>query len=181
MHKLLRYSLLVVVIILFFSSCQRRYWFRIKLRNEYKRTHATKIDIVNYSPNVLSKNFELVMLAACKKQLKKAGYVFSPKDTPAFRFELTLEVDTFSIGDKGYRRSPIPSNIFKQGQYFYNYRNNVKAILFECNMYPYKKSIPNWSSRQDNYFFNDEERDLGRSVGTVRYLIRYGNRNWENR
>lgn len=181
MHKLLRLFLLGISIILLLSGCQRRYWFRIKLPGEYKRKYATQIDIVNYSPEVLSKNFEEVMLAACKKQLKKSGYIVSAKDSPVFRFQLTLQVDTFSIGEKNYQKSPMPSKNVGKGFYFFNLRRNVKAIIFECKFYPYKNSVPNWTTVQDNYFFNEEERDLGRSVGTVRYLIRYGNRNWEAR
>lgn len=171
----------LIGVLLLLSSCQQRYWFRIKLRNEYKRTHSIRIDVNNYSPQFLGPEFVQYMRDASKKQLKKEGYIISPKDTPAFRFVLSMYVDSFNAtiltNNKPGFITNNPNSFSLTNPNVYKFRNSVKAILFECQLMPYKNPIPNWSERNDLYFFNDYERDIGRSVGMVRYLIRSGARN----
>jgi hypothetical protein len=47
----------------------------------------------------------------------------------------------------------------------------VKAILFDCRMENYKKKRIKWEANDDIYYFG-EYRDIGRSEGMVRYIIK---------
>lgn len=161
-------SILIIAIfaLLSLSSCQRRYWYRSFVWSNSKNDLPVNISITNESPGTISPEFEKAILATCEKQLLKKGYKVSTKKT-LYKFNIKLKVESYTVSGLahygGERTSLIP---------YYN--KDVQAILFECSLFENKKDLKwkVWENNNDLYFFDREKRDLRRSKGMVRYLIR---------
>jgi hypothetical protein len=153
-------TLLFIVGLMLLASCNQRYWFRTKIDLANSKKYSVKISVVNCSPEMLPENFNAAMRHVSKKYLKRRGYYEVPIDSPQFHYTLSIKVDSFRVGGKPFYRRDIYSN-----------SKNVKAILIEAKMVHYKKGWMQWENRDDIYYFG-ETRDVGRSMGVVRYLIR---------
>ncbi len=161
--QILFIGLLSVILL---SSCQRRYWYRSFVWGSSKSEIPINITIINESPNSISSDFQNAILATCEKQLLKKGYKVTSKKTN-FQFQIKLKVESYNVSGLahygGEKTSLIP---------YYN--KDVQAILFECNLFQNKKDLnwKVWENNNDLYFFDKKKRDLRRSKGMVKYLIR---------
>lgn len=170
-------SLLVfsIALLLLFSACQKRYWYRIKLRT---KVHPTvKVKVVNFSPEILNEFFEVEMLEACRKQLRKDGFQTTSKDSANYEFELVMKVDTFNATIVGFRNMGVnnPSQTFTNRQVGVERFDNIGSILLETRMWVMKTKSVRFHIYDDVYFFDEPSRDRRRSRGVVRYMIRIGN------
>lgn len=166
--------LCILLCLLIVSGCGKRYWYRIKLRDA-KQLYSIKISILNMSPNYLSQEFVDELKVGCLKELKRKGYIPSVKDSPVFEFVLRIEVDSFNAGIRNYSKGYaeyVPDGSKPKGSGIYAFRKPVKAIMFDCRLQHFKTKMAVWDVSDDLYFFNDYMKDLGRSDGMVRYLIR---------
>jgi hypothetical protein len=164
---------------LLLSSCGKRYWYRLKLRDS-KPLYSVRVKVINQSPSYISPKFEEEMKVASLKELKKKGFIPSVKDSPMYEFVLRLEVDSFNAGVRNFR-SEYPGyqpdlsharSVSSSG--VYNFRKPVKAMMIRCKLQHFKNKSSVWENNEDLYFFNDYRKDLGRTYGMVRYLIRSG-------
>lgn len=158
-----RAFILLILFALLAVSCQQRYWYRAVVWSHSKPNYPIKIKIINESPFFVSKRFEEQIQKACEQQLAKLGYIVTKKN-PKYEFSLVVKVDSFyvrGIGHVGdfYRNS-------------YAYSGKVLSIMFECFLLDQKNRGKVWSNENELYFFNMENRDLRRSKGLVRYMIR---------
>lgn len=157
---------IAIFALLSLSSCQKRYWYRSFVWSNSKNDLPVNISIVNESPMAISPEFEKAILATCEKQLLKKGYKVITKKAP-YQFKIVLKVESYTVSGfahyGGERTSLIP---------YYN--KDVQAILFDCSLVQIKKDLnwKVWENNNDLYFFDREKRDLRRSKGMVRYLIR---------
>ena len=63
----------VLLSIILFSSCHRRYWYRSFVFSNSKNPVPVNISLLNESPKALLPDFEKTILATCEKQLLKKG------------------------------------------------------------------------------------------------------------
>lgn len=162
--------LILILISVLSGSCTKRYWFRNKIDTAQSKKYSVKISVVNQAPNFLSDYFIEVMRKSCAKELKRKGYFELPIDSPQFHFTLVLNVDSFNAGIRNYtKRNAVYST--SPSKDYYTFKHTVRAIMFTCEMRNYKQGWTQWEAVDDLYYFG-EDRDLGRSVGMVRYLIK---------
>lgn len=156
----------VLLPIILFSSCHRRYWYRSFVFSSSKNPVPVNISLLNESPKAILPDFQKSILATCEKQLLKKGYKVTDKKA-SFQFNIKLKVESYSVSGLahigGEKTSLIP---------YYN--KDVQAILFECNLFQNKKDLKwkVWENNNDLYFFDKQKRDLRRSKSMVKYLIR---------
>lgn len=169
------FLVLSIALALFATGCQQRYWYRIKLRT--KPLQTVKVRIVNFSPDILDEFFEVEMLDACKKQLRKDGFQISTKDSANYEFELVMKVDTFNATIVGYRHVGVnnPMQTFSNAQVGVSRFEGIGSILLETRMWVMKTKSVRFEVYDDVYFFNEPKRDKRRSRGVARYMIRIGN------
>jgi hypothetical protein len=159
-------SIIFMLLILVFSSCQKRYWYRSFVWGSSKNLTPVNIVLNNSSTQLLNKTFEDEILAACKKQLQKKGFKITPKKA-ALTFELNIKVDKFTVSGLAYYGG--------QKIYLYPYYDkDVKAILLDCYLFETKKDLrwKVWENSNDLYFFGKQKRDMRRTKSMVKYLIR---------
>lgn len=157
---------LIPIVLLLLSSCQKRYWYRSFVFGSSKNLVPVNIVIQNESPTLLTETFEKEILAACEKQLLKKGYKATTKKA-IFQFILVIKVEKFKVNGLahyGGERTILYPYFDKE----------VKAILFECVLTQSKKDLTwkVWENSNDLYFFGKQKRDMRRSRGMVKYLIR---------
>ncbi len=165
----MRITILLLLMVLL-GGCTKRYWFRTKIDTVNSKKYSVKITVINQSPEFLSDQFVEVMRKSSMKELKRKGYFELPIDSPQFHFVLTLKVDSFNAGVRNFTKNTAVYSTTPSRNY-YTFRHTVKAILFNCEMRNYKQGWLQWEAEDDLYYFG-EERDLGRSVGMVRHLIK---------
>ena len=170
MQYSIRNSLGIFLCLLLLNGCNKRYWFRSKIDDGKSKKYSVKIIINNESPTILSDKFVAVMRHACVKGLKQKGYFEIPIDSPQFQYILTLRVDSFNASAGTFNaKKGIYTTAPQKG--LKSFKHTVKAIEFDCQMKHYKKGWMQWQNADDIYYFG-EYRDIGRSEGMVRYLIR---------
>jgi hypothetical protein len=162
--------LLIGLVWVLFGGCSKRYWFRNKIDLADSKKYSVKITVINQAPTFLSDQFVEVMRKSSAKELKRKGYFELPIDSPQFHFTLVLKVDSFNAGIRDFTKKTATYSTTPSKNY-YTFRHTVKAILFNCEMRNYKQGWMQWEAADDLYYFG-EDRDLGRSVGMVRYLIK---------
>jgi hypothetical protein len=167
----MRLRLIVVSILLIVSGCTKKYWFRLKIDVANSKRYSVKMNIVNQTPSLLSNDFVEVMRKAATKELKKKGYYELPIDSPQFLFTLYLKVDSFNASEQIppkeialYTTDTVKPN-------YRSYNQTVKAVMMVCELKHYKQGWVKWINADDVYYFG-EYRDIGRTEGMVRYLIR---------
>lgn len=155
---------------LVFSGCTKRYWYRTKIDVPHSNKYSVKIYIVNRSPNELNENFVNAMHKSAAKSLKKWGYYEAPVKSPKFIYTLTVGVDSFNKSIKHFdnKNLPEPGSIIR-GKYNYSY--GVGAIVFDSKMEYGPESVVKWERIYDIYYFG-EKRDISRSEGVVKFLIK---------
>ncbi|MCU0442778.1 MAG: hypothetical protein MUE96_10305 [Bacteroidia bacterium] len=152
------------------TGCQKRYWYRIKLRSQ--QTHSVKVRILNLSPHILNGDFELEMLNACNKQLQKEGFQVLTKDSTQYQFELVMKLDTFNAN---IIKDGVKSDASGEIEYKVKPIKSVGFILLETRMWVTKSNSTRFDICDDLYFFDQPRRDRRRSRGVVRFMIRVGN------
>ena len=167
----MRISFFILCILLLFSSCSKRYWFRLKIDVANSKRYSVKIKVLNQSANLLSDDFAEIMRKAAAKELKKKGYFELPIDSPQFLFTLLLKVDSFNASEQIppkeialYTADTVKTN-------YRSYHQTVKAVMVVCELKHYKRGWVKWICADDVYYFG-EYRDIGRTEGMVRHLIR---------
>ncbi len=158
------------IAILLFNGCHQRYWYRNTIDIGDSKRYSVKVTVINYAPEFLSEEFVEVMRKASVKALKRRGYFEVPIDSPQFHFILTLKVDSFNAGIKNYDYQKTVYTITPQRNY-YNFKHTVKAIMINCTLKNYKQGWNKWDIYDDLYYFG-EYRDIGRSEGMVKALIK---------
>ncbi|MFA9212685.1 MAG: hypothetical protein ACEQSR_02425 [Candidatus Methylacidiphilales bacterium] len=157
---------LLSIVLLLLSSCQKRYWYRSFVFGSSKNLVPVNLIIQNESPTLLTETFEKEMRAACEKQLLKKGYKVVPKKA-TFQFKLVIKVDKFTVNGLAHYGG-------ERTMLYPYFDKEVKAILFECILTQSKKDLnwTVWENTNDLYFFGKQKRDMRRSRGMVKYLIR---------
>jgi len=157
-----------------FTGCHKRYWYRIKIDDFHRTYTPVNIRIVNASPGQLSPVFEKQIYKACVKQLRKQGFAPAGKDSPRFEFVLAMSVDTF-------RQSILMEHTYwtdgtkakaRGGTAQIRHSFEAPTITFRCNMIRIKPTMQMWDNKEDLYFLNQRFRDIIRSKGMVKYMIR---------
>jgi hypothetical protein len=166
----LNLKIIGLLLVIALTSCQQRYWYRNKIDNGTSKKYSVKINMVNEAPGFIEQSFVDVMRKAAAKELRKKGYFEVPIDSPQFLFTLTIKVDSFNAGVKYFTKS-LATYTEKPADAPYAFKRTVKAILFQCEMKSYKRGRRKWEISDDIYYFG-EYRDIGRSEGMVRYLIK---------
>ena len=180
----LQIGILLLACVLIISACQKRYWYRTKINAQLfaKKTpprRTINIEILNFSPDFLSKDFERSIQEASLLELNKRGFVLEKKDTPNFHLFIYLHVDSYFVygsrvsffGNRYGSRilsksqtSPIAGN-------YYTVLNRVKSLEFSYRMIAPKDGSTYWESSDELYFFDKEKRDIRRSKSLVTYNL----------
>ncbi len=157
---------LIPIVLLLLSSCQKRYWYRSFVFGSSKNLVPVNVVIQNESPTLLTETFEKEILAACEKQLLKKGYKATAKKA-IFQFTLVIKVEKFKVNGLAHYGG-------ERTMLYPYFDKEVKAILFECTLTQSKKDLTwqVWENSNDLYFFGKQKRDMRRSKGMVKYLIR---------
>jgi hypothetical protein len=177
-------KILGCVCILLFASCGKRYWYRTKIDLANSKKYSVKIKVVNASNGFFDKDFADVMHKAAAKELKKKGYFEVPIDSPQFLFTLVFKLDSFNAGiprnnEVNDTLNDDINHIDRKNAIYaakppgapYAFKSTVKAIMFDCELRHYKHGWIKWKEADDIYYFG-EYRDIGRSEGMVRHLIK---------
>lgn len=181
----MRIVFLLTSILLLFTGCTKRYWYRTKIDLAKSKRYSVKIEVVNESNELLDKEFEKVMRESSVRALEKKGFFELPVDSPQFLFTLMFKVGSFSRGgqltprDLGLHMvsendSILLQNAFHSGSSMTasgSRTEQVKAVMIVCLMRHYKQGWVKWVCADDLYYFG-EPRDLGRAEGMVRHLIK---------
>lgn len=166
----MRLSIVVVCMLLLVSGCTKRYWFRLKIDVANSKRYSVKVNVVNQTSSLLSTDFVEVMRKAAVKELKKKGYFELPIDSPQFLFTLYLKVDSFNASEQVKPKEiALYTDTIKPN--YRSYHQTVKAVMMVCELKHYKRGWVKWVNADDVYYFG-EYRDIGRTEGMVRYLIR---------
>ena len=176
--------IMFLALVLVMSACEKRYWYRTKINTNlfeaktYPR-RTVNIEILNYSPDFISKDFERSIQEASLLELNKRGFVLSKKDTPNYHLYIFLQVDSYYVyGSKGgyvgtrnighvvtkNKLGGSTSNSLRQ-------KNTIKELAFSYRMICPKNGNIYWESNDGLYFFNREDKDIKRSVGLVSYNL----------
>jgi hypothetical protein len=153
--------------VLLFSDCNKRYWYRTKIDVPRSNKYSVEIHIENQSPEILSKEFTDAMHKAAAKGLKKYGYYETHVKSPRYIFTLVLEMDSFNQSKRHFDNHNIPHSLLLGN---YNYAYGVGAIVFRSQLMDTRYG-PKWSKYYDIYYFG-EKRDISRSAGVVKFLIK---------
>lgn len=165
--KLRDSKIIFCILMLLIGGCTKRYWYRTKIDVPRSNKYSVKINIVNDSPELLTKQFCDEMHKAATKALKKNGYYETGVKVPKFNYTLVLRVDSFNQSIKHFDNQNIPHSLLLGN---YNYRYGVGAITFVSKLDDTKYG-PKWEKYYDIYFFG-EKRDISRSAGVVKFLIK---------
>jgi hypothetical protein len=159
----------VIVCVLMFTvlGCSKRYWFRTKIDLPRSNKYSVKINIVNLSPDQLSKEFVEGMHTAASKALAKKGYYEVPIKSPVYTYTLVVKIDSFNRTRRYYDNKKSGSIL--TGEYPYKY--GIAAIVFHSKLAHNGQFGVKWEKRYDIYYL-DEKRDISRSKGVVKFLIR---------
>ncbi len=154
-------------------GCGQRYWYRLKLDGASVKRYTVKVEVVNHTPKLLSEDFETILKKGAFRELKKFGYYETPKDSPDYFLVMQIAVDSFNmlLYDKQTKIAIYSDSIVKAPN-VYRYNRTLRAILMQCDLVQRKPLKRKWTGYEDIYYFNDYRRDVGRSEGVVRYLIR---------
>lgn len=167
---IMRISFFLICVLLLFSGCTKRYWFRLKIDSANSKRYSVKINILNQSSNLLSDDFAEIMRKAAAKELKRKGYFELPIDSPQFLFTLLLKVDSFNASEQiPPKEIALYADTVKPN--YRSYHQTVKAVMIVGELKHYKRGWIKWIVADDVYYFG-EYRDIGRTEGMVRYLIR---------
>ena len=178
------YLITILALLLVISACEKRYWYRTKINTHlfaaktYPR-RTINIEILNFSPDFISKDFERSIQEASLLQLNKRGFILSKKDTPNFHLYIYLHVDSYFVyGSRvSFFGNRYGSRILSKSQtspisgYNYTELNRVKSLEFSYRMILPKDGSTYWESNDELYFFNKEEKDIRRSRGLVSYNL----------
>lgn len=147
----------------FFTSCQKRYWYREKvfIFNNSQRLKWIHLSVKNSSPEYLSDQFKNNIRMFCLKRLSKYGYEETKKDTAEFNFEIELQVDSF------HTRGVY---VFNKG--FYDYKNFVLQLSISYLLRNQRMKSRVWENKDDFYFFEDEPKDFRRCKSMIKYSFR---------
>lgn len=166
----MRIPFILICVLFLFSGCTKRYWFRLKIDSANSKRYSVKINVLNQSTNLLSDAFAEIMRKAAVKELKKKGYFELAIDSPQFVFTLLLKVDSFNASEQiPPKEIALYADTVKPT--YRSYNQTVKAVLVVCELKQYKRGWVKWINADDVYYFG-EYRDIGRTEGMVRYLIR---------
>lgn len=160
----------ICLLVLVFTGCTKRYWYRTKIDAPHSNKYSVKINIENRSPDRLNEDFVNAMHRSAAKALKKWGYFEAPVKSPRFIYTLTVGVDSFNQSVKHFdsKNLPGPGGIIRGS---YNYAYGVSAIVFNSRLDYGKEAVTKWERMYDIYYFG-EKRDISRSEGVVKFLIK---------
>lgn len=163
----------VLVCLLILQGCGKRYWFRLKMDGSSVKRYSVKVDVVNHTPKLLPGEFEAELIKGAFKELKKFGYYETTKDSPDCYLVMQLAVDSFNtVMYREQTKIAIYTDSIIRSPNAYRLSRTVRAILMQCDLVQRKPLKRVWTNYEDIFYFNDYRRDVGRSEGVVRYLIR---------
>ncbi len=179
-YQLHIFCFFVCLFVIFFSSCSKLYWYRLKIKAAKEPNKSTfTIVINNEAPQYLSKQFENGIKGICIHALNKKGFVESKKDTPDYLFVIFLKIDSFEKSTfvtyrNGYATSYRPTTTYPNPTYssFSSYLKS-KEISFDYNLINTKYHLHSWSNHSEFYFFGNELRDLRRSKSMINYALKH--------
>lgn len=161
------------LILLIFSGCGQRYWYRLKLDGSSVQRYTVKVDVVNHTPKLVSSDFENILKRGALKELKKFGYYETPKDSPDYFLVLQLAIDSFNTALYHQQtKIAIYTDSVINSPNAYKFNRTVRAVLMQCDLVKRKPLKRVWTNYEDIYYFDDFRRDVGRSEGVIRFLIR---------
>jgi uncharacterized protein YifE (UPF0438 family) len=110
------------------------------------------------------------MHTAASKALAKNGYFEVPIKSPVYTYTLIVNVDSFNQTRRYFDNRNIPkAGSILTGEYPYKY--GVAAIVFHSKLTHNGQYGIKWEKRYDIYYLG-EKRDIARSKGVVKFLIR---------
>lgn len=154
------------VILLCFSACSKQYGFRNKVNNRTPQRISVSFTFTNVSPNYLSKPFEEELTRICISELREHGFVLSKKDTPDFKFEFYLAVDSFY---SNMRWNYGPGRYGGMSTYMSDC--NVKQLTMHMRLSHALSNITRWETDYGLFYFTEYKRDLRRAKGITKYLV----------
>lgn len=166
MRKLL---LITSIFLLITLSCTQVYWQRNKVRSSGKQlNYSIAVEIKNTVPEIFNSTFNDLLKENCEKEFLRMGYKLTYKDKPDYLATITIKMDTFAVhgtytygqGNRTFWRT------YKKDQ--------VKAILFDYQIFNIKLARTKWLEQNDIYYFDDIDRNARRSINMIKYTIRYG-------
>lgn len=163
----------VIFLVFMLMGCGQRYWYRLKLDGSSIKRYTIKVDVVNHTPKLLSQDFEAILKKGALKELKKFGYYETPKDSPDYFLVLQLAIDSFNTALYNQQtKIAIYTDSVVKAPNAYKFNRTVRAILMQCDLVQRKPLKRKWTNYEDIFYFDDFRRDVGRSEGVVRFLIR---------
>jgi PBP1b-binding outer membrane lipoprotein LpoB len=161
-----QYIATICIMLIVFSSCQQRYWYRNKIQLTLTpKKEIVKITIVNESPNHFVKNIDKKLTQVSAKELKRRGLIMDSLRKPVFDFFVTIRIDSFDTKGIGFHSIPRFNT--------YSYSNkNVKAILFTYRLKNLKTGQVVSSFGNELYYHGIGTKDLSRCMQMVKYSIR---------
>lgn len=176
--------LLICTQLLALWGCEKRYWYRTKIRNPFKsEANAIKtidVEIRNESPEFISRKFEQTIRQASIRSLEKRGFMEAKKGTPQYHLTIHLRVDSFYVYGSptgamtGYNFADImPRRSITSQTVIPHLRQkpSVMELSLSYRMVFPETGVIYWETGDGLYFFNEEKRDLRRSIGMIRYAL----------
>jgi hypothetical protein len=180
-----RFIFLFGLIVLLLSSCERRFWYRKKIKAPppapelFTKPKTIDVEVQNYSPESISKHFEMTIRQTSLNELLKNGFIHVSKDTPNYTLVIFLKVDSYyvyghrtgAIGGNNYHSIISKNKLNGPANQGLQETNIVKELAFTYRLISLKTGNLYWESDDGLYFFSKERKDLRRSVGLVKYAL----------
>ena len=159
--------LLIVLTILFLSisfvSCQKRYWYRDKIKffGHFQKIKTIHLTVNNHSPEYLSDQFKNNVRNFCLRRLDKKGYEETKKDTAEYDVTIELQIDSFHT-----------RGMYLNFGRYHVYKNFVLQLSISYLIANPRKKLKVWENKDEFYFFENEPRDFIRSKSMIRYSFK---------
>jgi hypothetical protein len=165
----IRLCLLIIALTHLFTGCDKRYWYRQKVKQALVSAPPRygKINVVvrNTSPAYLSRKFERSVRGYCLYSLRRKGFTDADEDTADFDLVLQMRIDSFLV-------SGITKPYMRYNYYYYNYVHVVRQITIRYELVKGARRSTCWDFQNEYYFFDDEPVDLKRTRSMINYSLR---------
>lgn len=173
-------AIVLLILLVTFSGCTKRYWFRVKVPGKEKDFHTVKVNIINVTPGYLSPFFETRYEEKVYESLYKFGFVKATKDTAEYNFTITMCVEMgsakgvsrFGTGNTTERNEPEATSYRPTKYETHWYERKVANINFKYSLEMRGKHMMLWAREDYVYFKQKDLRDVKRSVSVLKLALR---------